>query len=99
MRKLWYIWSFVTGGVVLNHMDHSFIRVARLNLDEKMCGIGAVHNGRLNKGRVESFKVERAMDVQALTPFGGCHGEAAACLDPAICGFRLILGMHWIREI
>ena len=99
MRKLWYIWSFVTGGVVLNHMDHSFIRVARLNLDEKMCGIGAVHNGRLNKGRVESFKVECAMDVQALTPFGGCHGEAAACLDPAICGFRLILGMHWFGEI
>ena len=39
------------------------------------------------------------MDVQALTPFGGCHGEAAACLDPAICGFRLILGMHWFGEI
>ena len=77
----------------------TFFRVARLNLDEKMYGIGAVHNGRFNNGRVESFKVERAMDVQASTPFGGCHGEAAACLDPAICGFRLILGTHWFREI
>ena len=78
MQELSDICSFVIGGVVLNHMDHSFIRVARLNLDEKMYGIGAVHNGRFNKGRVESFKVERAMDVQAPTPFGGCHGEAAA---------------------
>ena len=68
-------------------MDHSFIRVARLDFGKKMCGIGAAHNGRLNKGRIESFKVERAMDVQAPRPLVVVTARLQPALTQPYAGF------------
>ena len=55
-------------------MDEAFVEVARLDLGQKLHCAHPVHSGRLNKGRIEGFQVERAMDVHTPAPCGGCHG-------------------------
>ena len=62
---------FVVRGVVPNHMDEAFVRIAGLDLGKKLCGADPVYGGRFYKGRVEGLKVERTMDVYAPAPSGG----------------------------
>ena len=53
------------GGIIPNHADEAFVEVARLDLGEQLRGADPVHGGRLDKGRIEILKIERAMDVHA----------------------------------
>ena len=66
--------AFMVCGVVPDHVDEAFLGIARLDLGEKMHGADPVHGGWLNKGRVEGFKVERAMDIDPPAPRSGCYG-------------------------
>jgi len=68
------VWALVVSSVVPDHMDEALVGIAGLDLGQKLRGADPVYGGRLDKGRVEGFKVERTMDVHAPAPGGGCHG-------------------------
>ena len=68
------VWTFVIGGIVPNHMDEALVGIAGLDPGQKPGSADPVHGGRLNKGRIEGFKVERAMDIHAPAPCGSRHG-------------------------
>ena len=63
-----YIRAFVVWGIVPSEVDGTFIRVPRLDLDEKLNGANPINGGWFNKGRVEGFQVQSAVDVHAPTP-------------------------------
>ncbi len=52
-------------------MNEVFVRIARLNLGEKLRGADPVDGGWLDKRCVEGFKIERAMDIHAASPCSG----------------------------
>jgi hypothetical protein len=66
------IWRFVIGGIVPDDMDQSLVRVACFNLGEKLCGADPIDGRGLDKGCVEGFQVDRAMDIN---PAAGCRGR------------------------
>ena len=68
------VWALVVSSVVPDHMDEALVGIAGLDLGQKLRGADPVYSGRLDKGRVEGFKVERTMDIHAPAPGGGCHG-------------------------
>ena len=98
-KEISHVWPFVVSGIVPDHVDNAFIRIARLDPGEKLRRADPVHGGRLDKGCIEVFQVERTMDVHAPASCGGCHGGGRACLYPAVAGFCLVFGMHRIGEI
>jgi hypothetical protein len=57
------VWLFVVGCVVPDHMNDAFVRVAGLNLGQKLCCADTIHSGWLNKWHIEGFRIERAMDI------------------------------------
>ena len=65
------IGAFVVWGIVPNDVNDTFIRVPRLDLGEKLNGANPIDGGWLNKGRVEGFQVQSAVNV---------HAAAARCL-------------------
>ena len=70
-EKLSDIWPFVIGGIVPDDMDQALVRDAGFNLGEKLCGADPIDGRWLDKGRVDGFEVDRAMDINL----------AAACRD------------------
>jgi len=62
------IGAFVVSGIVSNDVNDTFVRVPRLDLGEKLNGANPIGGGWLNKGRVEGFKVQSAVNVHAPTP-------------------------------
>ena len=62
----------VIGGIIPDDMDQSLVRVACFNLGEKLCGADPVDGRWLDKGCVESFQVDRAMDIN---PAAACRGR------------------------
>ena len=62
------IGAFVVWGIVQNDVNDTFIRVPRLNLGEKLNGANSIDGGWFNKGRVEGFQVQSAVNVHAPTP-------------------------------
>ena len=82
--------AFVVCGVVPNHIDEAFVRIARLDLGKKLHGADAIHGGWFNKGRVEGFKVERAMDIDAPAPLRANSVKT----DSVLTEFALVFGRH-----
>ena len=68
------VWALVVSSVVPDHMDEAFLGIARLNLGKKLRRADPVYGVGLDKGRVESFKVERTAYIHAPAPCGSCHG-------------------------
>ena len=62
------IGAFVVWGIVKNDVNDTFVRVPRLDLSEKLNGANPINGGWFNKGRVEGFHVQSAVDVHAPTP-------------------------------
>ena len=62
---------FMVGGVIPDDMDDAFVGVARLDFGEKLGSADPIDRGWLNKGRVEGFEVQCAMDVHPSAP---CRG-------------------------
>ena len=62
------IGAFVVWGIVPNDVNDTFVRVSRLDLSEKLNGANPINGGWFNKGRVEGFQVQSAVDVHAPTP-------------------------------
>ena len=63
----WY-GAFVVSGIVPNDVNDTFVRVPRLNLGEKLSGANPIDGGWFNKGRVEGFQVQSAVNVHIPTP-------------------------------
>ena len=63
----WY-GAFVVSGIVPNDVNDTFVRVSRLDLSEKLNGANPINGGWFNKGRVEGFKVQSAVNSHAPTP-------------------------------
>jgi hypothetical protein len=53
-------------------MDQALVRVAGFNLGEKLCGADPIDGRWLDKGCVEGFQVDRAMDIN---PAAACRGR------------------------
>ena len=70
-EKLSEIRPFVISGIVLDDMDQSLIRVACFNCGKKLCGANPIEGRWLDKGRVEGFEVDHAMDINTAT---ACRG-------------------------
>ena len=62
------IGAFVVWGIVPNDVNDTFVRVSRLDLSEKLNGANPINGGWFNKGCVEGFQVQSAVDVHAPTP-------------------------------
>ena len=71
-EKLSDIQPFLIGGIVPDDIDQSLARVAGFNLGSKLCGADPVDGRWLDKGCVEGFEVDRAMDIN---PAAGCLGR------------------------
>ena len=71
-EKLSDIRPFVIGGIVPDDIGSMLVRVACFNLGEKLCGADPVGGRWLGKGCVESFQVDRAMDIN---PAAACRGR------------------------
>ena len=71
------IGAFVVWGIVPNDVNDTFVRVSRLDLGEKLNGANPIDGGWFNKGRVEGFQVQSAVNVHAPTP--------RCCLDSWVC--------------
>ena len=56
------------GGIVPDDMDQSLVRTACFNFGAKLCGIDRIDGRWLDKGCVEGFQVERAMDINPVRP-------------------------------
>ena len=63
----WY-GAFVVSGIVPNDVNDTFVRVSRLDLGEKLNGANPIDSGWFNKGRVEGFEIQSAVNVHAPTP-------------------------------
>ena len=63
----WYR-AFVVSGIVPNDVNDTFVRVSRLDLGEKLNRANPIIGGWLNKGRVEGFQVQSAVNSHAPTP-------------------------------
>ena len=67
--------SFRTGGVIPDDMpedmDDALVGVASPCPGEKLRGADPIDGRRLDKGGVEGFEVERAMDIHPSTSSGG----------------------------
>lgn len=87
------VWSFMVGGVVPDHMNDALVGVAGFNLGEKLRCTDPIDSGWLDKGGIESFKVERTVDIDPSAPCGGLHCWVRTLLDPAEGGLCLIFGM------
>ena len=71
-------------------MDDALVGVAGFNLGEKLCSANPIDGGWLDKRGVESFKIERAVDVDASAPCGGFYCWVRPLLDPTEGGLCLI---------
>ncbi|MNL46026.1 hypothetical protein D3C87_1687100 [compost metagenome] len=69
LGPFWY-GAILVWGIVPNDVNDTFIRVPRLDLGEKLNGANPIDGGWLNKGRVEGFQVQSAVNV---------HAAAARC--------------------
>ena len=56
---------FVVSGVVPDHVDDAFILIAGLNFGQQLHGTHAIHCNRCYERRIEGFKVQRAVNVDA----------------------------------
>ena len=74
-------------------MNDVLVGVAGFDLGEKLRGADPIDGGRLNKRGIESFKVERTMDVDPSAPCGGFHCGVRPLLDPTEGGLCLIFGV------
>ena len=75
--------SFRTGGVIPDDMDDNMpddmpddmddalVGIASLCPGEKLCGADPIDGRRFDKGGVEGFEVERAMDIHPSASSGG----------------------------
>ena len=63
---------FVIGGIVPDDMNDALVGIAGFNLGKKLRRADPVDGGWLDKGRVEGFEVERAMDIYASST---CRGR------------------------
>ena len=63
----WY-GAFVVSGIVPNDVNDTFVRTSRLDLGEKLNGANPIDGGWFNKGRVEGFQVQSAVNVHTPTP-------------------------------
>ena len=61
-------WDLVVSSIVPDDIDDASEGITRIKLGEKLRRADPVHGGRLDKGRIEGFQVESAMDVHAHTP-------------------------------
>ena len=68
------IWPFMVDCIVPDDVDQALVWIVRFDLGGHLRGDDPVDSGWLNKGRIEGFKVERAMDVHAASPCGGWDG-------------------------
>ena len=48
-----------------NDVNDTFVRASRLDLGEKLNGANPIDGGWCNKGRVEGFQVQSAVNVHA----------------------------------
>ena len=62
------IGAFVVSGIVPNDVNDTFVRVSRLDLGENLNRANPIDGGWFNKGRVEDFQVQSAVNVHAPTP-------------------------------
>ena len=62
------IGAFVVSGIVPNDVNDTFVRVSRLDLGENLNRANPIDGGWLNKGRVEGFEIQSAVNVHAPTP-------------------------------
>ena len=60
--------ALVVSGIVPNDVNDTFVRVSRLDLGENLNRANPIDGGWLNKGRVEGFEIQSAVNVHAPTP-------------------------------
>ena len=60
--------AFVVWSIVPDDVNDTFVRASRLDLGEKLNGANLTDGGWFNKGRVEGFQVQSAVNVHAPTP-------------------------------
>ncbi len=60
--------AFVVSGIVPNDVNDTFVRVSRLDLGENLNRANPIDGGWLNKGRVEGFEIQSAVNSHAPTP-------------------------------
>ena len=70
------IGALVVSGIVPNDVNDTLVRASRLDLGEKLNGANPISGGWLNKGRVEGFQVQSAVNVHAPTPRYHLNGGA-----------------------
>ena len=80
-------------------MNDPLIGAAGFGFGEKLCGADPIDGGWPDKRGIESFKIERAVDVDACAPCGGFHYWVRPLLDPAAGWFGLVFGVHCISKI
>ena len=65
---------FVKWSIVLNDVNNTFIRISHLDLGEKLKGAKPIDGGWFNKGRVEGFQVQSALNVHVAAALCRLHG-------------------------
>ena len=66
---------FVIGCIVPDYIDQSLVRIALFDLGQKLCCADPINGGGLDKGCIEGFQIDRAMDIHAATACGGRDGR------------------------
>ena len=84
---------FVVGGVVPYHMDDAFILIAFLDFGQQLHGTHAVHCDRRYERRIEGFKVQCTVNIDAGAACRSFERWVCALLHPTKGRLALITVM------